>query len=243
MSKLSGLRDRVERADGRLLMAAVLMVAIMATQFVSSMFFSLTLGLFTDTPTMPHVAALTAITSYAVVLSLVWRNLTAEEGVSITDIGVRAGRFSWPATLGIAILIYLTMSMIAGIYVQTTGYVNEQQITSWVSESLEGDPVVLGLLLVAVVVMGPVVEELVFRGYLQSALAEKMPPWVAVALSSLVFGAFHLELGAFPLLVLAGAGMGAVYQITGALWPAILMHMVSNGLSAFLIYRGNTEWF
>lgn len=238
MSKLSGLRDRVERADGRLLMAAVLMVAIMATQFVSSMFFSLTLGVFTGEQSMPLILAFAALTSYVVVLALIWRNLQADEGIIFADIGLRVGRFSWPLTFGLAVVIYLTVSMLAGVYVELTGYVNEQQVAEWVGESQNMGPLVVGLLVLAIVVVGPAVEELIFRGYLQSALSEMMPAWAAVLVSALVFGAFHLELGAFPLLVMVGAAFGAVYQITGTLWPAILMHMVSNGLAVVQIFYG-----
>ncbi len=238
MGRLSDWRDSAERADSRLLMAIVLMIAIMATQLISSLLFGFAFGAFAGTSTMPLVLAFAALTSYAVVLSLVWRNLRGDEGISLADIGLRAGRFSWPLTLGLAVIIYLTCSMIVGVYVQVTGYVNEQQVAAWVSESQGMNPIVVGLLVLAIVVIGPAVEELVFRGYLQTALAEKIPPWAAVGISSLVFGAFHMELGAFPLLVMVGAAFGAVYQITGTLWPAILMHMVSNGLAIIQIFNG-----
>lgn len=239
MGTLEKLQNSMERTDGRLLMAILLMVTIMGVQLVASMLFSLSLGTFYDAPSMPLVAALAALTSYLVVLTLVSQNLSADEGVSLADIGLRGGRFSWPATFGVAILIYLTMSLIAGLYVQATGYVNEQEITGLVGEGFSGGPLVVGLMLLAVVVLGPVVEEIIFRGYLQSALAEKMPPWLAVGISSVVFAAFHLELGAFPLLAIVGVGLGAAYQITGTLWPAVLIHMVNNALAVVQILPGD----
>ena len=44
---------------------------------------------------------------------------------------------------------------------------------------------------IAVVIMAPLVEELTFRGFMYTRLKQGMPKWIAVVLTSLVFGIVH----------------------------------------------------
>jgi uncharacterized protein len=86
---------------------------------------------------------------------------------------------------------------------------------------------------VAIVVVAPVIEELLFRGYLQTAFRRRMHPNVAVLLSAAIFAAVHMQPLAFPVLALLGAVFGYLYQLTGSLKVNIALHMANNGL-AFL---------
>jgi membrane protease YdiL (CAAX protease family) len=85
----------------------------------------------------------------------------------------------------------------------------------------------------AIVVVAPIVEELLFRGYLQTALTRRMKPWMAIAISSAVFGAIHFQPLAFPILALLGAVFGYLYHRTGSLKVNIALHMANNAF-AFL---------
>jgi membrane protease YdiL (CAAX protease family) len=74
-----------------------------------------------------------------------------------------------------------------------------------------------------------VTEELFFRGYMQRRLLERWPPWLAIAVCSLLFAILHVDphhiVFAFPL----GLWLGLVAWRTGAVWPSMLCHAFING--------------
>lgn len=90
------------------------------------------------------------------------------------------------------------------------------------------------LLFVAIALIAPLLEELLFRGLLQNAFAHKLPIWAAIALSALIFGAMHMDLYAMPPLVLMGAMFGLIYHLTGSLRVTISLHMINNAAALLL---------
>ena len=88
-------------------------------------------------------------------------------------------------------------------------------------------------------------EELLFRGILLRLLEAWLGSWWALALTSALFGAWHLLEGVSPVVAVlialdGGALFGACYLVTRRLWLAIGLHMAANfvqggvfGLSLF----------
>ena len=89
----------------------------------------------------------------------------------------------------------------------------------------------LPLLLILVAVVPGVVEELLFRGYLQTRLAQRWRPVWAITVSAVIFSAAHLDplhgVGVLPL----GLWLGAVAWRTGSVWPAVLCHAANNAMA------------
>lgn len=116
---------------------------------------------------------------------------------------------------------------------------------AWQQEGLLSslDPAVLPMLFAAVVGLGPVVEEAMFRGFLLQSLVPYLGRPGALLLSTLVFrlehpldwyydapfwgdGAFWQDLASdFPL--------GLAFLFTGSLWPSIFLHASWNAVSLF----------
>lgn len=93
-----------------------------------------------------------------------------------------------------------------------------------------------GAAFVALVIIAPVVEELLFRGYLFSKLREKASFWLSTLLTSVLFGFVHLQwnvgLDVFALsLVLC-----YLREKTGAVWAGIGLHMIKNGIAFLLLF-------
>lgn len=96
---------------------------------------------------------------------------------------------------------------------------------------VSGDTLALVALAVSAVLIAPVVEEIVFRGYLYRNLRDGVGKGLAVALSGAVFSLVHMHPTLF--LPLAGLGMALalLYEWTGSLWVPILAHMAFNLLT------------
>ena len=94
-----------------------------------------------------------------------------------------------------------------------------------------------GFLLLALFI-GPIMEEVVFRGYLQSSLAKKIPLWVAILITSIVFTLGHSPMILWPMYFLYSATWGWILVRTGSLKMAILIHVLSNLFYAFVGFAG-----
>ena len=82
--------------------------------------------------------------------------------------------------------------------------------------------------MVLALIVGPVVEEVIFRGYLQSALTRRMPNWGAITITSLVFMAGHGPLILWPMYFMFSAAWGWAFAHTRSLKTAIAFHSLSN---------------
>jgi membrane protease YdiL (CAAX protease family) len=91
---------------------------------------------------------------------------------------------------------------------------------------------------VTIAIVAPVLEEILFRGYLQSALMHRMKPWLAILLASSLFGIVHMQPLAFPVLTVLGAVFGYLYYKTGSLKVNILLHVLNNGVAYILMATG-----
>jgi membrane protease YdiL (CAAX protease family) len=95
-------------------------------------------------------------------------------------------------------------------------------------------PFVVAILLVAAVVVAPVVEELLFRGFLMRQIDGALGPMGAIILSSAVFGVVHL--GSIPLVLvppymLLGAVLGVVAYVTNSIRASMAVHAAQNGFA------------
>lgn len=83
-----------------------------------------------------------------------------------------------------------------------------------------------GVLVMAVLV--PIVEEIVHRGFVQTALS-RYGPVVAVVGSAIVFTVFHPP-GSWGFVMSAGLLLGTQYWVTKSLWASLITHATINGL-------------
>lgn len=98
-------------------------------------------------------------------------------------------------------------------------------------EKLRGAPVATFL---ALAVAPAIVEELFFRGYLFNAISASARPRSVIAISAIMFGAFHLLVGetfAIERLLpstLMGLVLGWVRWKSGSVFPGMLLHVAHN---------------
>ena len=78
--------------------------------------------------------------------------------------------------------------------------------------------------------MAPIAEECFFRGLLQTFLVNVVPNrWVAIILTSIVFGAIHFpQPYAIGALIFLAILIGYAYERTGSVLVAIVIHALFN---------------
>jgi membrane protease YdiL (CAAX protease family) len=86
------------------------------------------------------------------------------------------------------------------------------------------------------VIVAPVSEEILFRGYLLGKLRKYVPIWVSILITSLLFGIVHFEwnvgVDVFALSIIL-----CLLRIqTGRLWPSIVLHMIKNGIAFYFLF-------
>lgn len=93
------------------------------------------------------------------------------------------------------------------------------------------DSLPAALLVVFVALVPGVCEELFFRGYALSGLRRTLGPAAAVTIAAVAFGVNHHSV--FRLAVTTGLGLlfGLLVVRTASIWPAMLAHLMHNGLS------------
>ena len=91
------------------------------------------------------------------------------------------------------------------------------------------------LAVLALVIVGPVVEELVFRGLLLGALASRLGILAGAFITALLFGAVHGDLVLFPSLFALGLVTAFAYALTSNLWVSVTLHALNNALGAAVL--------
>ncbi len=84
------------------------------------------------------------------------------------------------------------------------------------------------LLVFTAVVVAPLTEETIFRGYFYGSSAAMVAAGAAILLSAALFAAIHGYLPAFAPLVILAVALTLVYEFTGSLWAPMLMHACFN---------------
>ena len=88
--------------------------------------------------------------------------------------------------------------------------------------------------ILAIAIIGPVLEELLFRGAITKALLQQYSPTKAILMSALLFGVFHINPAQILPAFLIGILLAWTYYKTGSLIPCILMHVLNNSLAVYL---------
>jgi membrane protease YdiL (CAAX protease family) len=153
--------------------------------------------------------------------------LTAYARRGMTPMRVMPKRASWLAAglaLGVASggIAWLTMPMMRGLGVE-------------LPKAPETTAIAIGAAAIALLV-APVVEEVFFRGWLQSAIAGELPPhraFVAPLVTAMAFAVVHPP-HAFPAVLVLGLATGALYAKTSSIAPGIVAHAAYAAIALYV---------
>lgn len=90
------------------------------------------------------------------------------------------------------------------------------------------------LLVLYAVILGPIAEELTFRGVTLSSAKKALPFWAANLFQALLFGVFHMNLiqGLYAFFI--GLFLGYVCNRGGSIWLSVFLHMLFNFWGTFM---------
>jgi membrane protease YdiL (CAAX protease family) len=96
-------------------------------------------------------------------------------------------------------------------------------------------PAKLAVVILTSILIAPILEELLFRGFILRVLSDKMTFWVANTLTSAFFAVMHFNLPSlFPIFTLSFL-LGLLVRRTGDIRTAISMHACFNSYSVIFI--------
>jgi membrane protease YdiL (CAAX protease family) len=170
--------------------------------------------------------------------------------ISRSEIGLGRGpKFS---DIGYALLFFLVYFVLLAVILAAVSAVapdinlkQEQQI----GFEAAGGGSSLILVFISLVILPPIVEEIMIRGFLYSGLRRKSSRFPAAVIASLIFGVAHLQLGsgAPPLYVAAidtfvlSMVLISLRERTGSIWSGMLVHALKNGVAftaLFILHAG-----
>ena len=141
--------------------------------------------------------------------------------------------------LAIPIVVTIILMLLTIIYsVVWIGIFGEPSINTDMGTYWESSSIDIALLFLSVAIVTPIVEELMFRGYILDAINRKHSDWTAIIWSSILFGLLHFLGGAFYIgsALIGGIIYGWIRVRTGSLLPSIACHMVWNMLALIWTY-------
>lgn len=95
--------------------------------------------------------------------------------------------------------------------------------------------------IIVVAFIPAIVEETVFRGYLQSTLEKSLYPIKSIITGGIIFSLFHLNPINFIPLVIMGIYLGFLYYQSNSLFIPIVAHFFNNLIAVISIYLGHKE--
>lgn len=87
-----------------------------------------------------------------------------------------------------------------------------------------------------IVIIGPIVEELAFRGFSLSFKFDGKRSTFVIILMSIVFATIHFDFSRIIAIFTMGLGLGLIYNLTQSLIYPIIIHILNNGFSFTIIF-------
>lgn len=92
----------------------------------------------------------------------------------------------------------------------------------------------LGMILLGIGIIGPVIEEIIFRGLIFNELRRNIPVVWALIIQALLFGIYHMNPTQAIYASCLGIVLGLVFMWTKSIWAPILIHIFFNSTSTVL---------
>ena len=189
------------------------------------------------------LAALIYVLSFTIIVMLPWivrRNRTTKDELGVSrlpswmDIGLAPAAFVI-YLIASGTIIYVISQLVPGFDASERQDIGFQDLTQQYEYLLA---------FITLVVIAPIAEEAIFRGYLYGKLRKRTSMWVTILITSLLFAVLHMKLDDG---LVAGVNVGidvfilslamcGLREVTGNIWAGVMVHMMKNGLAYYLLF-------
>ena len=121
------------------------------------------------------------------------------------------------------------------------GKLELQAPVKMILEAKQNDPSKLVFLGILAVIIAPLCEEFVFRGYIYGTLKRFSCRFFSATISALFFAVVHTSLWSLFPLFIVGFFLAMIYEISDSLWAPILTHALFNGITFFALIFVHNE--
>jgi membrane protease YdiL (CAAX protease family) len=126
-----------------------------------------------------------------------------------------------------ALLIALLSSFMPGFDLDESQELGVLQPDTWIE---------FASLLIILVVIPPLVEELIFRGYMFIALRKRLSFWPTAILTSIAFGIVHGQWNVGADTFVLSLFLCGLREYTKSLWAPIFLHGIKNGIAYLILF-------
>jgi membrane protease YdiL (CAAX protease family) len=186
--------------------------------------------LLSDSPWINLV--LTGVSSVALV-AVLWLFLRHRKQ-SFKDLGFRKIRLSDFGWLGVAAVAYIIVLAITMTLASKIPGFNADQVQDIGYKTAQGWQ--LALAFIGLVVLPPIAEEMLFRGFLYRGLASQWPKIIAALFTSILFGVVHFQWNVSVDVFVLSLILIALYEKTKNLWMCIFLHALKNGIAFLMLF-------
>ena len=131
-----------------------------------------------------------------------------------------------PVILAMIVSVQYVGEYVKGPEYQMSQHQELETLTTYPQRSVKISVVIVAVL------AAPLVEELLFRGLIQTLIRSYIGrPWLSVILTSIPFAMVHENLTHWPALFVLSMAIGYAYEKSGSLWQPLFMHAMFNGMS------------
>lgn len=89
---------------------------------------------------------------------------------------------------------------------------------------------------ISLVILAPIFEELIFRGWLYGKIRKKISLIPAILIVSILFGFMHGQWNVGVNVFVLSLFLCGLREFTGTIYASILLHMIKNGLAFYFMY-------
>jgi membrane protease YdiL (CAAX protease family) len=195
--------------------------------------------------TSPVFNTVVSAVMYAIILAIVLAipRYFFKQKLSAKELGVQR----WPSWTDIllspaAFLVYMIVAAIlTSIAAQVLPWydANQAQDVGFTAETLVSQMDYV-LAFISLVVVAPIVEEAIFRGYLYGKVRKYTGVVLSTLIVSVLFGLAHGQWNVGVNVFAMSLVLCALREVTSSIWAGVLLHMLKNGVAYYFLFINTT---
>ncbi len=218
-------------------MAIWVFCSVVASQFLVGMLLVLLVG--GERLVQPVYAGIYSVLSYGLAILLTFvilPKIIRQKNPSREELGLM-GMPTW-TDIGLSPIAFVMSTVLAAALVTLFSLfpwfnADEVQQTGF-TVMMNGGEKVIGFMVL--VILAPIAEELIFRGWLYGKLRARVNMPLAILVTSVLFGLMHFQWNVAVNVFALSVVLCGLREITGTIYAGILTHMIKNGVAFYLLY-------